>query len=301
MTKIEKKAVIEGGATIWARQTIDSEIFLNKPAVWFKIWFYLVNRVSHADTKQYKRGETFLFLDWVGDATKASPDQIKKCFSWLRDMGMIRTRRSTRGVAVELPKYSHFQTLDNYYSEVEAPIEALEKHQRSTPILQEEEKDPPKTLAPQEGVGQVKNTNEPINENEPHFSKINVDELLTLTHPQLLWLVQKTGVDIPNIMDEAKKAVEWNQNAPKAKKKSDGLRYLKNWLENARRIPFMTNPEGIMIPPNTYTWGDGTTTIIAYQGGKRVERTMLTSEYHQQDAVQYQKNTLEAIANDTQK
>ena len=130
-------AEIEGGATLWARQTIESEIFLDKPDKWFKIWFYLVNRVSHKDTKRYKRGETFYHQEWICDATGASPDQIKKCLAWLRDTGMISTRRSTRGTWLEIPKYSHFQRLDNYYQDVKAPDEARQKHDRSTPILQE--------------------------------------------------------------------------------------------------------------------------------------------------------------------
>lgn len=125
-------AEIEGGATLWARQTIESEIFLDKPDKWFKIWFYLVNRVSHKDTKRYKRGETYYHQEWICDATGASPDQVKKCLAWLRDTGMISTRRSTRGTWLEIPKYSHFQTLDNYYYDVKAPDEARKKHERST-------------------------------------------------------------------------------------------------------------------------------------------------------------------------
>ena len=125
-------AEIEGGATLWARQTIESEIFLDKPDKWFKIWFYLVNRVSHKDTKRYKRGETFYHQEWICDATGASPDQVKKCLAWLRDTGMISTRRSTRGTWLEIPKYSHFQRLDNYYQDVKAPDEARQKHERST-------------------------------------------------------------------------------------------------------------------------------------------------------------------------
>ena len=127
-----KEAIIDGGATLWARQTIESEIFYNKPAEWFKIWFYLVNRVSHKDTKKYKRGETFLYYNWICDTTKTTKDQVKKCISWLRNNGMVSTRRSTRGVWLKIAKYSHFQRLDNYYYDIKAPDKALEKHQRST-------------------------------------------------------------------------------------------------------------------------------------------------------------------------
>ena len=129
---METKETIGGGATLWARQTIESEIFCDKPDKWFKIWFYLINRVSHKDNKKYKRGETFLHYDWIREATGATTDQIKKCVGWLKNKGMVSTSRSTRGVNLIINNYNHFQTLDNYYCNVKAPDEALEKHQRST-------------------------------------------------------------------------------------------------------------------------------------------------------------------------
>ena len=121
-------SVIDGGATLWARQTIQSEIFFAKPDKWFKIWFYLVNRVSHKDTKKYSRGETFLQQEWICEATGATSDQVKKCLTWLREVGMISTRRSTRGTWLIIVNYSHFQRLDNYYYNVEAPDKARRPH-----------------------------------------------------------------------------------------------------------------------------------------------------------------------------
>lgn len=122
---------IQGGAVLWARQTIESEIFA-KPGEWFKIWFYLVCKASHKDTNKYKRGETFLQYDWICEQTGATKDQVKKCMTWLREMGMVSTRRSTRGTWIIINKYGHFQRLDNYYYNVKAPHSAPEKHQRST-------------------------------------------------------------------------------------------------------------------------------------------------------------------------
>lgn len=121
-----KDAKIQGGAVIWARKTIESDIF-HKPAHWFKIWFYLVCRTSHTNTKKYKRGETFIQYDWIAEHTGATKDQIKKCISWLKEKGMVSTARSTRGVWIKVNKYEHFQTLDNYYSGVSAPDKAPEK------------------------------------------------------------------------------------------------------------------------------------------------------------------------------
>ena len=150
-----KQAEIEGGATLWARQTIESEIFMFKPHVWFKIWFYLVNRASHKDAKNYERGEAFFQTEWICKATGATTDQVKKCFSWLREMEMIRTRRSTRGVFVFIPQYSRFQTLDNYYYKVKAPTEAPEKHQRSTTVNKNDKNDKNTSETSSQGVENV--------------------------------------------------------------------------------------------------------------------------------------------------
>ena len=116
------------GGVIFARQTINSEIFADKPHVWFKIWFYLICKASHQDTDKFQRGEMFLYYEWICEATGATTDQLKKCMSWLRASSMIGTRRSTRGVHIKVNNYNHFQTFDNYKRTRKAP----EKHQRST-------------------------------------------------------------------------------------------------------------------------------------------------------------------------
>jgi hypothetical protein len=121
---------IIGGATIWARQTIDSEIFFKKPDKWFKIWFYIVNRVNHTERRGFKRGECYIGTGEIEEATGASKDQAKKCLKWLRDSNMIDTERSTRGMRIIVIKYNVYQDFDSYRSTREAP----EKHQRSTTI-----------------------------------------------------------------------------------------------------------------------------------------------------------------------
>ena len=131
-------AKIPGGATIWARKTTDSEIFYNKPDKWFKIWFYLVNRVNHKTVKKWSRGECFIIYTEIEQQTGATPDQVKKCLQYLNKMEMIDTTRSTRGVTLKILNYSHYQSLDNYESKTKSTTtgtrEAPEKHQRSTPI-----------------------------------------------------------------------------------------------------------------------------------------------------------------------
>ena len=124
------------GATVWARQTVCSDIFANKPDKWFKIWFYIVTRANYKNIGNWERGELFIQSSEIEIATGASKDQVKKCLKWLRDEHSISTDRSTRGMHIKVIKYNVYQSLINYSSTREAP----EKHQRSTPIGEEGKK-----------------------------------------------------------------------------------------------------------------------------------------------------------------
>lgn len=129
---------INGGATVWARQTIDSEIFYNKPDVWFKIWFYLVNQVKHKDDKRFKRGSCFLKYEWIMDKTGATKNQVKHCIEFLKKDKMLATQKATRGFVVKVNKYNDYQTLDNYKKpqekESKRNTEGTQKEHRSHTI-----------------------------------------------------------------------------------------------------------------------------------------------------------------------
>ena len=126
---------IEGGATIWARKTIESDIFYWKPDIWFKIWFYIVNKVNHKDTKLFKRGTNFFNYSREKNYINGSTiDQWKKCVGWLKSSNMVSTTKSTRGVIIEVLNYAFYQELDNYRAPQEAPSTALQKHYGSTTI-----------------------------------------------------------------------------------------------------------------------------------------------------------------------
>ena len=105
---------IKGGATMWSRQTIESDIFYNKPDKWFKVWFYIVNHVNHKKNKQFKRGEGFFRYLLVEEYTGASKNQIYRCLRWLEKEGMIGTHKTTRGVIIKVINYDLYQNLENY-------------------------------------------------------------------------------------------------------------------------------------------------------------------------------------------
>lgn len=115
------------GATVWARKTIDSEIFYDKPDKWFKIWFFIVNKASHKPYRKYQRGQGFITFQEIIDKTKCTRDQADKCCRWLREQEMWATQKATRGMHFEVLNYDLYQNLDNY----EARQEARQKRDRS--------------------------------------------------------------------------------------------------------------------------------------------------------------------------
>ena len=124
------------GAFHIARQLFDSEIWIKKPASWKVIWLYILGRVNHSDSTNFKRGEGFFRfskeLDHIGyDITE---DMVKKCLAYLRKKQMISTSRSTRGTRLKVLKYNEFQDLNQYFSTSRGTREARQKHDRSTTI-----------------------------------------------------------------------------------------------------------------------------------------------------------------------
>lgn len=124
------------GSTIWARSTLDSEVFVSKPDKWFKIWFYLVNRVNYQDEKQFKRGECFTTYQEIALATKATKDQIDKFLRWSREQSMATTRKTTRGIIIFINKYSKYQ--DSIKRKSDTPSETKAKQKRHYSINNKE-------------------------------------------------------------------------------------------------------------------------------------------------------------------
>jgi len=126
---------IFGGATFWARQTIESDIFYKKPDKWFKIWFYIVSKVNHRTNTHFERGTNYFNFASDSKFIGCTHDQWKKCIKWLRESHMIDTKPSTRGALIKVLSYAKYQELKNYTS----TQEALEEHSTSTLINKNEE------------------------------------------------------------------------------------------------------------------------------------------------------------------
>lgn len=117
---------MQTGATVWARQTITSDVF-GKPDKWFKIWFYLVNRVNHKDKGRFKRGTGFMTYEMIMLATGATKSEVDHCIRWLKKCQMLATARATRGLHITILNYELYQNLKNYKSDDKSDSEAIQK------------------------------------------------------------------------------------------------------------------------------------------------------------------------------
>jgi hypothetical protein len=130
--------IFSDGATIWARKTIDSDIFHKKPHSWFKVWFIIVTKANHRDTKEFKRGQCFLKYSWIQDWGELTATEIDHCIRFLKSAKQIATRKATRGFIVTVLNYNLYQNLLTYKSdtksETSSDLKAKQKRNRSDTI-----------------------------------------------------------------------------------------------------------------------------------------------------------------------
>ena len=112
--------MVNEGATIWARKTIDSDIFLKKPDKWFKIWFFIVTRVSYVKNDQYERGQGYFTYDLIQQKTGASASQIDHCLRFLKSAKQIATLKAKLGMVITVLNYALYQDLENYKSDTKS-------------------------------------------------------------------------------------------------------------------------------------------------------------------------------------
>lgn len=126
------------GATIWARKTLESEVFFLKPDKWFKIWFYLVSKVNHEDKGKFKKGETLVRYADISEACGATKSQVDHAIRWFKKSKMLATRKATRGMFATVLKYNTYQNLDSYGSDDKSDLKAKQKRNRSDTINKNE-------------------------------------------------------------------------------------------------------------------------------------------------------------------
>lgn len=130
-----EKTTIPNGAILISRLLLESDIFFRKPPEWLKIWIYILLRVNHTATKQFRRGEGY--FNWNKETANLkglSSNQWHECVSWLKRAKQITTHKTTRGNIIFVLNYEKYQTLKNYKTDTETDTEteAQPKHNRST-------------------------------------------------------------------------------------------------------------------------------------------------------------------------
>lgn len=215
--------IIPGGATIWARKTIDSVIFYDKPDKWFKIWFFLVNRVNHKDKKRWKRGECHVTYDEIREHTKATKNQIDHCIRFLKKEQMLATQKATRGMQLEVLKYSLYQDLGNYRSDTESVSEAKQKRNRSDTINNNVNND--KNISEQSSVNLI-----PLKEDAMTWKRYNEND-----HADELPAIDAELNESIEPLEEKLKAEERELNAK--------IRLNLKLVEPVRGIPFGTGKD----------------------------------------------------------
>lgn len=129
------------GSTIWARSTLDSDVFLWKPDKWFKIWFYLIMRANYKDIGKFKRGEFFTTYAEISDRTNATRDQIDQFIRWSKSCGMLTTQKTTRGMIVFINKYAQYQDAIKIKNDTKNETKTTQKRHRNDTIVETVKKD----------------------------------------------------------------------------------------------------------------------------------------------------------------
>jgi len=114
--------LIPGGYILQPRKLDESEIIHDPPVV-REVWLYVLRKVNHKASGQYKRGQGFFSLSIIADdlhwyvgyrKMKYSKPQLTKSLRRLCERNMMATMKATRGVIVTILNYDYYQDPKNY-------------------------------------------------------------------------------------------------------------------------------------------------------------------------------------------
>lgn len=133
---------IEGGCTLWARKTFESDVFYKKPDKWFKMWFYIVGNVKYNDNSQFERGQGFFKYAWIMEACNAKYGEVDHFLRWAKSARQIATQKARRGVVITVLNYRLYQDIEMYRGETESETSGdLKARQKRVSILKKDKKD----------------------------------------------------------------------------------------------------------------------------------------------------------------
>ncbi len=118
--------MIEGGFIQLSRTLLDSEIFRDKPAVWLKIWIYILFKMSYVTDNTRVRGSKFISSKHIMASTGATRSQVFSSLKWMQSVDMISLRNQPRGNIITVCNYDTYQDISNYKA-------ARDRHEIDTP------------------------------------------------------------------------------------------------------------------------------------------------------------------------
>ncbi|MCD7740514.1 MAG: hypothetical protein LUH11_04110, partial [Candidatus Gastranaerophilales bacterium] len=99
----------KNGFILLSRSVLQSEIWINKPAEWLKIFIYILLKVNHKD-EFFPRGSNFFnFSESVPPGT--NKNQCYNFLKWAKNpkIQILTTQKTTRGVIVKVNNYNDYQ------------------------------------------------------------------------------------------------------------------------------------------------------------------------------------------------
>lgn len=113
----------QGFIFVW-RKLMESNIWMDKPSWWLKIWEYILFKVNHAPNKKFPRGQNFfnrgmIYYDCCLYNDNVKETSIKNIIDWLKKERMITTQKTTRGMIITVLNYETYQPRKEHRKDTE--------------------------------------------------------------------------------------------------------------------------------------------------------------------------------------
>ena len=127
--------MIQGGFILIARK-LAGNFLMGKPALWLKLWVWMLLQARFRDSNGLKRGQFITTIDQMCDAMahqigyrkkRPSRDEIRSAYEAFAKTLMITTTKTTRGMIITILNYDEYQNPKNYEAHSEAPDEDTTK------------------------------------------------------------------------------------------------------------------------------------------------------------------------------
>ena len=115
-------AEIRGGFILLSRKLLTSGI-MEKPALYLKLWAWMLLQATHTERGTLKRGQFFTTIDDMRRAmaykigyreTMPTEKQIRRAYGFKIDSGMIEIQKKPHGIIISILNFDTYQNPENY-------------------------------------------------------------------------------------------------------------------------------------------------------------------------------------------